>query len=234
VSEVQTLLATAFLEAHLGFRLKRAITESLNTWEWENYGKPPGAWRMVSDFQEFYSQNLNSGWNRGRSLAVISIEDAFRVAQSIAGRLFAYHEPILELDELSRRFQSPRSQALQMRTSRTPWIFCASGQEAMEVRIRQARGPAGHVSRLPGQSDSGSRGRQTAVLASSDGATRSAANCRVSPAALSAIQGARRGKRSDCVPWQVMFPPDATVATMGTRRVSRAGRGFQLLFSATG
>jgi len=106
ISEAQMLLASSFLQDHLGFRLNRLITEMLDDEERQSYAEATGVWRTVSDFGEFYSQHPNTHWNRGRSLAVITRTEAFRVPGHIIAMLFQYCEPTLGLREADQHLLS--------------------------------------------------------------------------------------------------------------------------------
>jgi hypothetical protein len=106
VSEVQMLLASSFLQHHLGFRLNRLITEIMDEEERVSYAEASGAWRTISDFSEFYSQNPNTHWERGRSLSITTTDDAFRVPGHICALLFQYREPVLRLQEADQQLLS--------------------------------------------------------------------------------------------------------------------------------
>jgi DNA-binding NarL/FixJ family response regulator len=103
VSEVQTLLASSFLERHRGFRLNRLVTEVLDLSERRSYVEPTGVWRVTSEFSEFYSRQQNVTWNRERCLAVITRQEAFRVPGHITSILFQYNEPSLGLSDVDQR-----------------------------------------------------------------------------------------------------------------------------------
>lgn len=99
ISEVQMLLASAFLQDHRGYRFNRLMAEAMDEIERKTYVEATGVWRIVSDFHGFYSQQPNTTWNTGRSLAVITHQEAFLVPGSITAVLFHYREPILGLQE---------------------------------------------------------------------------------------------------------------------------------------
>lgn len=105
ISEVQTLLASAFLDKHRGFRLNRLITECLDETERKSYAEAAG-WQTFSDFSEYYATHPEGGWPKGRSLSVITREDAFRVPGHITGMLFQYREPVLRLREADQQLLS--------------------------------------------------------------------------------------------------------------------------------
>lgn len=103
IAEAQMLLASSFLQDHLGFRLNRCITEMLDEEERESYAEASGVWRTISNFSEFYSQHPDTDWNRGRSLSVITRQEAFRVPGHIAAMLFQHREPVLGLREADQQ-----------------------------------------------------------------------------------------------------------------------------------
>ncbi len=103
VEEVQTALATSFLEVHRGFRLNRILTETVNAAERLSYLELARTWRVVSDFSDFYSQHPESNWNRDRCLAIVTREEAFQVPGHITGILFQYQEPLLRLPDADQR-----------------------------------------------------------------------------------------------------------------------------------
>jgi len=103
ISEVKTLLASAFLEAHRGFRLNRFITESLDEVERRSYAEASGTFRTVSDFAGFYAEHPDTIWTTGRSLAVVTREEAFCVPWHIVAILFQYREPVLGLADSDQR-----------------------------------------------------------------------------------------------------------------------------------
>ena len=49
------LLAAGFLQEHRGFRLHRLISEVMNEEERVTYAEASGAWRIISEFSEFYA-----------------------------------------------------------------------------------------------------------------------------------------------------------------------------------
>ena len=106
ISEVQMLLASSFLEHHRGFRFNRLISETMNEEERKSYTEPTGVLQTVSDFREFYSQHPNTSWNRGRSLAVTTHEEAFRAPGHLVAILFQYREPVLGLRETDQQLLS--------------------------------------------------------------------------------------------------------------------------------
>ncbi len=101
VEEVQTALASSFLEAHRGFRLNRILTETVNAVERLSYLELSRTWRIVSDFSDFYSQHPESNWNRDRCLAIVTREEA--LPGHITGMLFQYQEPVLRLPDADQR-----------------------------------------------------------------------------------------------------------------------------------
>lgn len=106
ISEVQMLLTSSFLQEHRGFRLNRLIFETMDEAETEFYVEATGVWQIVSDFSEFYSQHPDTLWNKGRSLAVVTRNDAFRAPGNVTTILFHYNEPVLGLREVDQRLLS--------------------------------------------------------------------------------------------------------------------------------
>jgi hypothetical protein len=102
-SEVQMLMSTAFVLQHRGFRFHRFIFETVDEAERESYLEAAGVWRIVSDFGEFCAQQQNARWNRGRSLGVVTRQEAFRVVGHVSALLFHYNEPVLGLREADQQ-----------------------------------------------------------------------------------------------------------------------------------
>jgi hypothetical protein len=103
ISEVQMLLASAFLDAHRGFRFNRLLTENLDEVERRSYAEASGTWRIISDFRDFHLKYPGTPWSRDRSLAVITAEEAFKVPGHITQMLFQYHEPVLRLQDANQQ-----------------------------------------------------------------------------------------------------------------------------------
>lgn len=90
LDEVQMLLPFTFMEAHLGYRLNRILIE----WTGERqrrFHHSSGVWRAVETFAQ-----------EDRGLSILTRKDALAVSGSIAGALFQYQEPILQLHETDK------------------------------------------------------------------------------------------------------------------------------------
>jgi hypothetical protein len=90
LDEVQMLLPFTFMEAHLGYRLNRILIE----WTGETqrrFHHSSGVWRAVETFAQ-----------EDRGLSILTRKDALAVSGSIAGALFQYQEPILQLHETDK------------------------------------------------------------------------------------------------------------------------------------
>jgi len=96
-TEAQMLIASAFVELHVGFRLNRFLIESLDDEERRDLVEASGVWKSVSHFEEFYRAHPETPWSRSRSLSVVTKEEAFRVPGQVTGVLFTYREPLLDL-----------------------------------------------------------------------------------------------------------------------------------------
>ena len=81
--EAEMYIGSTFLQFHAGFRLRRIVSEAVDDYEKKHFTEPTGIGRIVSDFREFYERHPDTAWGAGRSLAAVTIEDAFRVAGHI-------------------------------------------------------------------------------------------------------------------------------------------------------
>lgn len=95
VFEVVKLMGSAFVRGHAGFRLNRLITENLDAVERERFVQASGIREFRSDFQEFHAKHPDTQWPRGRSLAVVTREEALRAPGNLVWMLFQFGEPVL-------------------------------------------------------------------------------------------------------------------------------------------
>jgi hypothetical protein len=84
LAEAKALLGMAYLRIHAGFRLDRIITENLDEQEEENTHST-GLWKTVGQF------------GPGRSLSLLTREQALRIPGGISALLFQYTKPVLGL-----------------------------------------------------------------------------------------------------------------------------------------
>lgn len=94
VSEIQTCLASSYLEQHTGYCLQRLLTESTDEID-IRHAQSTGVWRLLDNFAAFHSTHPGSLWNRCRALYVLEREDALHITGSVASLFFQYQRPML-------------------------------------------------------------------------------------------------------------------------------------------
>jgi hypothetical protein len=90
VAEAQTLLSLFFVQAHVGYRLNRILCETKGETQHRHLESAGGVWREVERF------------GGGRTLFVMTRQDAFSVSGSLAAHLFQYKAPALHLRDTDK------------------------------------------------------------------------------------------------------------------------------------
>ena len=103
--EMQMLLATAFVEKHIGHRHNRFLYEATNETD-RIFMRDSHVYRFVSHFDDFHRQNSGNTWNRDRSLGIATRAEALSVPGSAMAMLFHYHEPKLRLHDSDQELLS--------------------------------------------------------------------------------------------------------------------------------
>jgi len=103
--DLQMLMATAFVEKHIGYRCNRILYEATSEADGV-FARETHVYRFVSRFDDFHAQNPGNPWNRDRSLVVSTRTEALAVPGSAMAMLFHYQEPKLRLHEADQELLS--------------------------------------------------------------------------------------------------------------------------------
>lgn len=98
VSEAQMHLAMSFLELHRGYRLKRMLTEAVDSGDIAHLNSVP-SWRNISTFDEWFAANPHTSFNRDRALGLVTYESCMMEPGTVAMSLFRHRQPTLGLND---------------------------------------------------------------------------------------------------------------------------------------
>lgn len=95
--EILACMAVAFVEDHVGYRLRRLISEPIGEMDIATFTST-GVWRRVRSFDALTPEDAEL-WGRDRALFVTSREEVLSVPTANTNPLFRYSDPILRLRE---------------------------------------------------------------------------------------------------------------------------------------
>jgi hypothetical protein len=155
-----SLTALRFAEDHAGYWVNRLLAEVTNQEE-RQWRMGEGVWRVLSNFESFYSENPNSPWNPGRSLVICTRDEALSVTGHSCITVFQHRRPELRLRNGDQRFLETALDGLtDDELARKLNITCASVKKrwlSLFTRVSAIRPELFPGSALP---DQPTRGRQ--------------------------------------------------------------------------